>query len=161
VPFKENKNKISTSCAHASTCSHKSRLHLFEPCRSSLSSVLHSVRVKLMDAFGRPWWEWDLKEISLSSARSIEEATDGQSVLIIGPDFIIRIYHEWVEMSVTLLSRMLTLECDVTLLRVSVNWLWFEKWKCEIWSPDGDGEKDFCPLECNAVRSGREFPTSR
>jgi len=47
-----------------------------------------------MDAFGRPWWECDLKEISLSSARGIEEATDGQSVLIFGPDFIIRIYHE-------------------------------------------------------------------
>jgi len=47
-----------------------------------------------MDAFWRPWWECDLKEISLRSARGIEEATDGQSVLIFGPDFIIRIYYE-------------------------------------------------------------------
>jgi len=69
-----------------------------------------------MDAFGWAWWECDLKEISLSSARSIEEATDGQSVLIFGPDFITRIYHEWVEMSVTLLSRMLTSERDVKIL---------------------------------------------
>ena len=47
-----------------------------------------------MDAVGKHWWECDLKEIYLSSARGIEEATDGQSVLIFGADFIIRIYHE-------------------------------------------------------------------
>jgi len=33
-------------------------------------------------------------------------------------------------MSVTLLSRMLTLERDVRLPRVSVNRPWSKKWKC-------------------------------